>query len=66
MELYSVIEKFDNTHESIILKGLMETLNEYYSANLSHEVMKENALQCRYTGGYVRWVTGWTTRGTSR
>ena len=57
VELYSVIEKFDNTPESIILEGLMETLNEYYSANLSREVMKgmrENALQCRYTGGYVR------------
>lgn len=56
VELYSVIEKFDNTPESIILGGLMETLNEYYSANLSREVMKgmrENALQCRYTGGYV-------------
>ena len=56
VELYSVIEKFDNTPESIILEGLMETLNEYYSANLSREVMKgmrENALQCRYTGGYV-------------
>lgn len=56
VELYSVIKKFDNTPESIILEGLMETLNEYYSANLSREVMKgmrENALQCRYTGGYV-------------
>ena len=40
VELYSVIEKFDNTPESIILEGLMETLNEYYSANLSREVMK--------------------------
>jgi len=39
VELYSVIEKFDNC-----------------AANLSREVMKgmrENALQCRYTGGYV-------------
>ena len=48
VELYSVIEKFDNTPESIILEGLMETLNEYYSANLSREVMKgmrENALR---------------------
>lgn len=56
VELYSVIEKFDDSPESIILEGLMEALNEYYSANLSREVMKgmkENALQCKYTGGYV-------------
>lgn len=56
VELYSVTEKFDDSPESIILEGLMEAMNEYYSANLSREVMKgmkENALQCRYTGGYV-------------
>ncbi len=56
VKLVSVIEHFDDSPESIIIEGLMESLNEYYSANLSREVrkgMKENALDCRYTGGYV-------------
>ncbi len=56
VNLVSVIEHFDDSPESIIIEGLMESLNEYYSANLSREVrkgMKENALDCRYTGGYV-------------
>ena len=54
--LVSVTENLNDTPESIITEGLMEALNEYYSANLSREVMKgmrENALDCRYTGGYV-------------
>ncbi len=56
VKVVSVLEKFDDSPESIILEGLMESLNEYYSANLSREVrkgMKENALACKYTGGYV-------------
>ena len=69
VELYSVIEKFDNTPESIILEGLMETLNEYYSANLSREVMKgmrETPCNAGIPEVTSRWGTGWTTRGTSR
>lgn len=56
VKLVSVTEHFDDSPESIIIEGLMESLNEYYSANLAREVMKgmrENALNCRYTGGYV-------------
>ncbi len=52
----SVLEYTDDTSESKMLEGIMETLNEYYSANLAREVMKgmkENALSCRYTGGSV-------------
>ncbi len=56
VKLVSVTEHFDDSPESIIIEGLLEAMNEYYSANLSREVMKgmrENALDCRYTGGYV-------------
>ncbi len=41
VKLISVIEHFDDSPESIIIEGLMESLNEYYSANLSREVKKE-------------------------
>lgn len=56
VQVVSVLERFDDSPESIILEGLLEAMNEYYSANLSREVrkgMKENALACKYTGGYV-------------
>ncbi len=56
VKLVSVTEHLDDSPESIIIEGLLEAMNEYYSANLSREVMKgmrENALDCRYTGGYV-------------
>lgn len=54
VRLISVLENFDNTPESIILESVLEGMAEYYSANLAREVMKglkENALQCRHTGG---------------
>ena len=52
--LYSVLENLDDSPESIILESVLQGLAEYYSANLSREVMKglkENALSCRHTGG---------------
>ena len=54
VRLCSVLERIDDTPESIILESMLEGFSEYYSANLAREVMKglkENALQCRHTGG---------------
>ena len=54
VRLISVLENFDDSPESIILESVLEGMAEYYSANLSREVMKglkENALQCKHTGG---------------
>ena len=39
----------------MILKSVLEGMNEYYSQNLSREVRKgllENALACKVTGGH--------------
>ena len=54
VKLVSVLEHMDDSPESIIYEGLIESINEYYSANLSREVikgLKENALACKHTGG---------------
>lgn len=53
MKLVSVLEKLDDSPESIIMEGLLESMNEYYSANLAREVRKgqrENALKGRRNG----------------
>lgn len=52
--IYSVLERLDDSPESIIMESLLEGMNEYYSANLSREVKKglnENALVCKHNGG---------------
>lgn len=36
----SVLERLDNSPESILLEGLLESINEFYSANLARETMK--------------------------
>lgn len=54
MKLVSVLERLDDTPESIIMEGLLESLNEYYSANLAREVRKgmdENIIQGKRLGG---------------
>lgn len=54
VKFISVLENFDDSPESIILESVLEGMAEYYSANLAREVMKglkENALQCKHTGG---------------
>lgn len=53
--LFSVLEHLDDSPESIILESLLEGMNEYYSKNLAREVLKglkENAHQCKHTGGH--------------
>ena len=52
--LCSVLERIDDSPESIILEAVLEGISEYYSRNLSREVMKgmkENAYQCKHCGG---------------
>ena len=53
--LISVVEGFDSdTPEGALLEGIIEALNEFYSRNLSREVMKglkENAYKALYNGG---------------
>ena len=52
--VYSVLENLDNSPESIMMEAVLEGMSEYYSQNLAREVMKglkENALQCKHTGG---------------
>lgn len=54
IKLISVLERIDDTPESIIMQALLEGMSEYYSANLAREVRKglnETALQCKHTGG---------------
>lgn len=38
--LFSVLEKLDDSPESIIMEALIDGMSEYYSANLSREVKK--------------------------
>lgn len=52
--LISVTEPLDDSPESIILESVLEGIAEYYSQNLSREVMKglrENALKGIHCGG---------------
>lgn len=54
IRLIFIVENFDDSPESIILESVLEGMAEYYSVNLAREVMKglkENALQCKHTGG---------------
>lgn len=52
--IISVTEQLDDSPESLILEAVIEAMAEYYSKNLSREVMKglrENALKCKSCGG---------------
>ena len=54
VKVVSVLEHLDDSPESVILESVLEGMAEYYSKNLSREVMKgmkETALQCKHTGG---------------
>lgn len=54
VSVYSVLENLDNSPESIMMEAVLEGMSEYYSRNLAREVikgLKENALQCKHTGG---------------
>ena len=52
--LISTTEQFDDTPESCMLEGIIESMAEFYSKNLAREVMKgltENALKGKTCGG---------------
>ena len=53
VRIVSAMETFSDGPEGIILEGLMESLAEYYSANLAENIsrgMYDSALQRRYLG----------------
>ena len=53
MRLVSVLERLDDTPESIIMEGLLDSMSEYYSANLSRETKKgirENVMNGKRNG----------------
>lgn len=54
IKLLSVLERLDDSPESVIMEGLLEAMAEYYSKNLGREVLKgknEAAKDCRFLGG---------------
>ncbi len=54
VRVVSILEKLDDSPESIILESVLEGMAEYYSANLSREVKKghyENAVLAVHNGG---------------
>ena len=56
IRVVSVTQKIDDTPEGELLEGFLETIDQYYSANLAAEVRKglrENALKGKHAGGQV-------------
>lgn len=56
VKVVSVSQKIDDTPEGELLEGFLETIDQYYSANLAVEVrkgLKENALKGKHAGGQV-------------
>ena len=56
VKVISVSQKIDDTPEGELLEGFLETIDQYYSANLAVEVRKglrENALKGKHAGGQV-------------
>ncbi len=56
VRLVAVDQPIEDSPEGIILESLLEGMAEYYSKNLSKEVMKgmkENAYKAKYNGGWV-------------
>ncbi len=54
VSIASVLERIDDSPESVMMEAMLEGMAEYYSKNLSREVkkgMNETALQCKHTGG---------------
>ncbi len=54
VRVVSILERLDDSPESIILESVLEGMAEYYSANLSREVKKghyENAVLAVHNGG---------------
>lgn len=55
VKIESVTQPLDNSPEAVLLKALLEGMDEYYSLDLAREVMKgmrENAEKGLHTGGW--------------
>lgn len=56
VKVLSAMENITDSPEGIILEGMLESLAEYYSANLSENVrrgQRETIAKGRFTGGYI-------------
>lgn len=56
IRLITAKESIPDGPEGIILEGIIESMAEYYSANLSQNVkrgFRENALKCKWNGGAI-------------
>lgn len=54
VKIISVLEQFNDSPEHVILKGVITSMNEYYSLNLSRETKKglyENFYNCQHASG---------------
>lgn len=54
IRVISITQKIDNSPESIILEGMLESIDEYYCANLAANVKRklyQNAQECKFNGG---------------
>lgn len=54
VSVFSVLERLDDSPESVIMEGLLEAMSEYYSKNLAREVLKgrnESAAKGNHAGG---------------
>lgn len=56
IRLLSAMEKITDSPEGIIMEGILEAMNEYYSAELSQKIkrgMHENVIKGKTTGGNI-------------
>ena len=60
VHLVSAMEPISQGPEGIMVESMLIGMAEYYSAELALKVARgerENALQCEYNGGVVRWAS---------
>lgn len=56
IRLLSAMEKITDSPEGIIMEGILEAMNEYYSAELSQKIrrgIRENVIKGKHLGGVV-------------
>lgn len=59
VKLISVLENFDDSPEAIILQGVIESYNEYYSKNLRREGNERFKRKCTHLQIYGRCTLSW-------
>ena len=58
IDVESATQQYGKGKSAAFIKSMEETMDEYYSVDLSDAVkrgLKQRALRCRYTGGYVTY-----------